>query len=196
MTEVIQKKAAFKQEKLILEGIVRFNNVKKPVTEIKDKNGKVTTIEPRFDLTLAVAEDSATVLKMEEVTALAIKHERSQLPAAKQRSIGENVLLLSQDILKDGTETGLVKMQLKRKAKYGPPVIKDAQNVVVDMPFIPSGSEVRVMVTAYSYNVGGKVGLATSLEGIQIVKEAERGVFVPKMAEAEFEPLNLSESPF
>lgn len=192
MAEAAKKqmsKPAFSKDKIILKGIVKFSNLK---TATAFKEG-----EPgHFDITLLIDENDE---QLDMITALhkeAVDFELSELPKAKRQAVAVKPSPIRTDTDRDGNETGMMSLKLRRKEAHGAPVVMDSHRQKLDKEFIRKGSEVKVQIRAYSYNVANAVGIALVLEGVQIIKEADLPEgYTPRSREPEivFESIDENE---
>jgi hypothetical protein len=179
---------------IVLTGKVKFNNISE-AKSFTMKDGTVT--KPKYDLTLVFEQDSENVAIIEALHKKAVAHEMAAIPKAKQRSTGTRPVALMEDTDKEGNETGLLRIKLTRGEKQGQPRLVDTAGKPIERTFIRSGSDVRVQVTATSYNVAGSVGLSLIMEGIQLVREEEgTGTYTPKQVDLVFTAEDMEKSPF
>lgn len=187
-----RKEPALRVNALELTGQIKFSHLLEPDRRfVDDKNPY-----GYYSATIVLDKDSAIVKTVEDLRTKAIEAEKNLLPPHQKGRVKESLPNVYTDLDKDKNPTGKAALQLRRKENMGRPGIYDHAGTAMDFTrdFIRSGSDVKVQVTATSYNVGGTLGIALKLENIQIIHETE-GEYTAKPMAASFKPVNLDDTP-
>lgn len=151
---------------MVVEGVVKFS-------ELQDGH-------PMFGygLTLVYEDGNPTLAKIEEEHEKAVEAELALLSPAMKRQFTAQTPPVKVDIAKDGTETGMLKIDLRKKShdkegnlKTEPPELMDADNNIIKRKFIGAGSVVKAQITLSSYVMGKSVGSSLKLHRIKILEE-------------------------
>jgi len=188
-----QRKApSFTKLDIYLDGKIKFSNLKEPNRMFATEQNPYGS----FQAVIVFPEESDTMKIVKELYEEAIQAEKELLPEHRRKSAPLSPFNVKDDEDRDHQPTGLMQLKLKRHERLGRPGVIDTDGKTeLDTDFIRSGSDVRVHVTAESYNVAGKIGVSLKLENIQVLHEAEGGSFSPKPKAHMFKPVNLDDSP-